>query len=168
MIREQHIICEKRIVKRRFIQLPSVSMITDVVTVGDSYIAVLQVNIICSPPGEVSAGVQGQVVRARGLAGPRDTYRSRVRGLPLDFAWSADRARSHPPNPSFFSYFTLIIVRAPTYVDNGSAPFPSDGQHSKPRLMCTLGIFPVDWDKIPASKSLPININIKHHKILIS
>jgi hypothetical protein len=45
----------------------------DVVTIGDSYIAVLQVNIICSPPGVVSAGVRGQVVRARGLAGLRDT-----------------------------------------------------------------------------------------------
>jgi hypothetical protein len=47
--------------------------LTDVVTIGNSYIAVLQVNIIGSPPGEVSAGVQGQVVRTQGLAGPRDT-----------------------------------------------------------------------------------------------
>jgi hypothetical protein len=45
--------------------------LTDV-TIGDSYIAVLQVNSKYSPPGEVSAGVRGQVVRARGLAGPRD------------------------------------------------------------------------------------------------
>jgi hypothetical protein len=43
------------------------------VTIGDSYIAVLQVNIICSPPGEVSAGVRGQVVGDQGLDGPRDT-----------------------------------------------------------------------------------------------
>jgi hypothetical protein len=47
-------------------------ILTDVI-IGDSYIAVLQVNGICSPPGEVSAGVRGQVVRARGLAGLRDT-----------------------------------------------------------------------------------------------
>jgi hypothetical protein len=33
--------------------------------------AVLQVNRICSPSGEVGAGVRGQVVWARGLAGPR-------------------------------------------------------------------------------------------------
>jgi hypothetical protein len=110
------------------------------------YIVVLQVNIVCSPPGEASAGVQGQVVRARGLAGPRDTSESRVRhrqggGLPLDFAWSADQARPHPPNPPFSSYLTPIIVRAPTYVDNGSALFPSGGQHNKPRLTCTLSKF---------------------------
>jgi hypothetical protein len=36
-------------------------------------------NIIFSPLAEVSAGEQGQLVWARGLAGPRDTYRSRVR-----------------------------------------------------------------------------------------
>jgi hypothetical protein len=70
------------------------------------YIAVLQVNIICSPPGKVSTGPV--------LETPRGHGSGRARGLTLGFAWSADRAHPHPPNvfllfPSHSHYRTRTV-----------------------------------------------------------
>jgi hypothetical protein len=79
-----------------------------------------------------------------------DTYRNIIsyrlyHALVLQYAYCISRSfvlfekylmsiRVHPPNPSFSSYLTSTIVRAPMYVDNGSALFPSGCQHSKPRM----------------------------------
>jgi hypothetical protein len=88
--------------------------------IGDSYIAVLQVNIICSPPGEVSAGVQGQVFWARGLAGPRGHGSGH---------WTL---HGQPTEPVLTHLTTLILLflsysHYRTHVDNGNAVITSGG-----------------------------------------
>jgi hypothetical protein len=118
------------------------------------------VDRICSPPAEVSAGVQGQVVRARGLAGPRDT---------LEVTGPTGRVAYHLTLHGQSTEPVLIHLTRPFL----PILLPLTSAHRRMWIMGVLcflpvastitigwrapsGNFPVSWDKIPPPNPLQL------------